>query len=76
MASRYFKWTYVAVIYSDSEYGIHCYETLREVAMNDDICFTTPQRVFRDQFRHDDYVNILRTIMAKEEIHGKQPQTT
>lgn len=59
------------MIYSDSAYGIHCYETLREVASNDDICFTTPQRVFRDQFTHADYVNILRAITEKEEIRGK-----
>jgi len=69
--SRHFNWTYVAVIYSDSEYGVHCYEALRDFAKNDSICFTTPQRVIRDQFREPDYDQIMKNIVNKQNIRGK-----
>ena len=67
---RYFNWTYVGVIYSDSEYGVHCFETLKDFSANASICFTTPQRVIRDQFEGSDYDNIMRTIVSKPEIRG------
>ncbi len=67
---RHFKWSYVAVVYSDSEYGIHCYESLRELAGNDSICFATPHRVIRYQFQGSDYEQIMRSIESKPEIKG------
>ncbi len=71
IVDSHFNWRYVAVIYSDSEYGIHCYETLRDVAANDTICFTTPQRVIRDQFEALDYEQIIRNINNINDIRGK-----
>lgn len=68
---RYFNWTYVAVVYSDSEYGVHCYEALRDFAANDSICFTTPQRVIRYQYQDSDYDQIIRTVVNKQNIRGK-----
>ncbi|XP_035705596.1 metabotropic glutamate receptor 3 isoform X2 [Folsomia candida] len=65
---RYFNWTYVAVVYSDSEYGVHCYEALRDFAANDSICFTTPQRVIRYQYQDSDYDQIIRTVVNKQNI--------
>lgn len=61
----------MAVVYSDSEYGLHCYESLRELAGNDTICFTTPHRVIRYQFQGTDYEQIMRAIDNKPEINGE-----
>ncbi|CAL8138068.1 unnamed protein product [Orchesella dallaii] len=65
---RHFNWTYVAVVYSDSEYGLHCYDSIRELAENGTICFTTPYRVIRYQFKGPDYEQIMRAISNKPEI--------
>lgn len=60
----------MAVVYSDSEYGLHCYESLRDLAGNDTICFTSPHRVIRYQFHDKDYEQIMRAIEAKPEVRG------
>lgn len=64
------------MVYTDSEYAIHCYEALKEFAANDSICFTTPQRIIRDQFRDSDYDQIIRSIINKgQSIRGKKSDT-
>jgi len=70
VCNRYFHWTYVTVVYSDSEYGVHCYETLRDLAVNDTICFTAPHRVIRFQFAKSDYMQIMSTISNKTDLRG------
>ncbi|XP_034186753.2 metabotropic glutamate receptor 6 isoform X3 [Osmia lignaria lignaria] len=65
---RQFEWSYVSVVYSDSEYGDHGYETLVSLAGEYSICFSAPQRISQDRFTIDDYDNVVRTIAEKTEV--------
>lgn len=67
---RQFEWSYVSVVYSDSEYGDHGYETLVSLAGEYSICFSAPQRISQDRFTIDDYDNVVRTIAEKTEVRG------
>lgn len=70
-AARRFGWSYVSVVYSDSEYGDHGYETLVSLAGEYNICFSAPQRISEDRFTADDYDNVVRTIAQKTDVRGK-----
>ncbi|KAK0093640.1 hypothetical protein PV326_013034 [Microctonus aethiopoides] len=63
-----FEWTYVSVVYSDTEYGNHGYETLVSLASNYSICFSAPQRIDKERFIAEDYDNVIRTIANKTEV--------
>nr|XP_012154122.1 PREDICTED: metabotropic glutamate receptor-like isoform X3 [Megachile rotundata] len=65
---RRFEWSYVSVVYSDSEYGDHGYETLVSLADEYSICFSAPHRVVQDRFTTEDYDNVVRTIAEKTEV--------
>lgn len=68
-ASR-FEWSYVSVVYTDSEYGDHGYETLASFASEYSICFSAPHRISEDRFTDDDYDNVVRTIAEKTDVRG------
>ncbi|CAG5104224.1 Similar to Grm4: Metabotropic glutamate receptor 4 (Mus musculus) [Cotesia congregata] len=63
-----FEWTYVSVVYSDTEYGNHGYETLVSLANNYSICFSAPQRIDKEHFVAEDYDNVIRTITNKTQV--------
>ncbi|XP_063988055.1 metabotropic glutamate receptor 6-like [Diachasmimorpha longicaudata] len=63
-----FGWTYVSVVYSDTEYGNRGYETLVSLANNYSICFSAPQRIDKERFVDEDYDNVIRTIANKTEV--------
>ncbi|XP_015430249.1 PREDICTED: metabotropic glutamate receptor-like [Dufourea novaeangliae] len=65
---RRFEWSYVSVVYSDSEYGDHGYETLASLAAEYSICFSAPQRIREDRFTAEDYDNVVRTIAEKTDV--------
>ncbi|XP_076239392.1 metabotropic glutamate receptor 4 [Calliopsis andreniformis] len=65
---RRFEWSYVSVVYSDSEYGDHGYETLASLAVEYSICFSAPHRISEDRFTVEDYDNVVRTIAEKTEV--------
>ncbi|XP_024946277.1 metabotropic glutamate receptor 4 isoform X2 [Cephus cinctus] len=65
---KQFEWTYVSVVYSDTEYGNHGYETLVSLANNYSICFSAPQRIEKEHFTAEDYDNVIRTIANKTEV--------
>ena len=71
---RRFEWTYVSVVYSDTEYGNHGYETLVSLANNYSICFSAPQRIDKERFVPEDYDNVIRTIANKTEVRGRFPR--
>ncbi|XP_046477673.1 metabotropic glutamate receptor 6 isoform X1 [Neodiprion pinetum] len=63
-----FGWTYVSIVYSDTEYGNHGYETLDSLASNYSICFSAPHRINKEQFSDEDYDGVIRTITNKTEV--------
>ncbi|XP_076754284.1 metabotropic glutamate receptor 6 [Xylocopa sonorina] len=65
---RRFQWSYVSVVYTDSEYGDHGYETLISLAGEYSVCFSAPQRISRDRFTEDDYEQVVRTIVEKTDV--------
>ncbi|XP_020721541.2 metabotropic glutamate receptor 6 [Bombus terrestris] len=65
---RRFEWSYVSVVYTDSEYGDHGYETLASFASEYSICFSAPHRISEDRFTDDDYDNVVRTIAEKTDV--------
>ncbi|XP_048505031.1 metabotropic glutamate receptor 6-like isoform X2 [Athalia rosae] len=65
---RQFKWTYVSIVYSDTEYGNHGYETLVSLASNYSVCFSAPQRIDNEQYTDEDYNNVIRTISNKTDV--------
>ncbi|KAG9427873.1 metabotropic glutamate receptor 2 isoform X1 [Apis mellifera carnica] len=65
---RQFQWSYVSVVYTDSEYGDHGYEMLVSLAANYSICFSKQQRISKDRFKDDDYDVVVRTIAEKTDV--------
>ncbi|XP_076640477.1 metabotropic glutamate receptor 6 [Colletes latitarsis] len=65
---RRFEWSYASVIYSDSEYGDHGYETLASLAAEYSVCFTGPHRISEERFTAEDYDDVVRTIAEKTEV--------
>ncbi|CAL7952540.1 unnamed protein product [Xylocopa violacea] len=65
---RRFQWSYVSVVYTDSEYGDHGYETLISLAGEYSVCFSAPQRISRDRFTEEDYEQVVRTISEKTDV--------
>lgn len=59
---RHFNWSYVSIVYSDSEYGNHGYETLNSLAPHYGVCFSTPLRVSKERFSDSDYDKIVEKL--------------
>ncbi|XP_054267413.1 metabotropic glutamate receptor 4-like [Macrosteles quadrilineatus] len=59
---RRFNWTYVSIVYSDSEYGNQGYETLQQLAPTYGVCFSTPLRVSKEHFSDLDYDRIVERL--------------
>ncbi|KAG8179568.1 hypothetical protein JTE90_016136 [Oedothorax gibbosus] len=59
-----FSWTYVSVVYSDTDYGNKGYEKLQELAPKE-ICFSSPQSVNVDHFSDADYDTVIQNLMHK-----------
>lgn len=71
--SSEFEWSYVSVVYTDSEYGDHGYETLTLLAAEYSICFSAPHRISDDRFTEEDYDHVIRTIAEKTDVRGTSP---
>ncbi|XP_076378280.1 metabotropic glutamate receptor 6 isoform X2 [Megalopta genalis] len=65
---RRFEWTYASIVYSDSEYGDHGYETLISLASEYSICFTAPHRIKEDRFADRDYDDVVHSIVEKTDV--------
>ncbi|KAJ8688366.1 hypothetical protein QAD02_024161 [Eretmocerus hayati] len=65
---KQFGWTYVSVVYSDTEYGKRGYETLVFLLPLYGICFSAPQRIDKESFQPEDYDDVVRTISNKTEV--------
>lgn len=74
MFYRQFDWTYVSVVYSDTEYGIRGFETLVSLASKYSICFSAPQKIAKERFSSEDYDNVIRIISSRTEVRGKWVQ--
>ncbi|XP_054165125.1 metabotropic glutamate receptor 3-like, partial [Oppia nitens] len=60
-----FRWTYVSVVYSDTDYGNKGYDLLQELAYYHNICFSSPQAINVDHFADADYDNVIKNLMHK-----------
>ncbi|CAG2114060.1 unnamed protein product, partial [Medioppia subpectinata] len=69
--ARVFKWTYVSVVYSDTDYGNKGYEHLQELAKYHNICFSSPQAINDEHFSTSDYDNVIKNLMHKINARGK-----
>ncbi|XP_033223425.1 metabotropic glutamate receptor 8-like [Belonocnema kinseyi] len=65
---KQFEWTYVSVVYSDSEYGNRGYETLVSLADKYSICFSAPQKIDKERFLTEDYDNVIQIISNRTEV--------
>ncbi|XP_054719019.1 metabotropic glutamate receptor 3-like [Uloborus diversus] len=61
---KVFQWTYVSVVYSDTDYGNKGYEKLRELSPPD-ICFSSPQSINVDHFSDVEYDTVIKNLMHK-----------
>ncbi|OQR79315.1 metabotropic glutamate receptor-like [Tropilaelaps mercedesae] len=59
-----FRWTYVSIVYSDTDYGNRGYEKLQELAARYNICFSNPQSINAD-FNETKYDLIIQNLMNK-----------
>ncbi|KAM7310733.1 metabotropic glutamate receptor 2 isoform X2 [Ixodes scapularis] len=62
---RAFRWTYVSVVYSDTDYGNKGYDKLQELAARYRICLSNPQSIPGDHFAEADYDAVLRSLTHK-----------
>ncbi|GIX74732.1 metabotropic glutamate receptor 3 [Caerostris extrusa] len=65
-----FHWTYVSVVYSDTDYGNKGYEKLQELAPRE-ICFSNPQSINVDHFTDTDYDTVIQNLMHKTNARGE-----
>ncbi|XP_046688347.1 metabotropic glutamate receptor 8-like [Homalodisca vitripennis] len=56
------NWTYVSIVYVDTEYGNQGYETLNTLAPEYGVCFSTPLRVSNEHFSDVDYDRIVQKL--------------
>lgn len=70
MFLRAFRWTYVSVVYSDTDYGNKGYEKLQELAPKE-ICFSSPQSINVDHFSQADYDTVVQNLMHKTNARGE-----
>ena len=68
---RSFHWTYVSVVYSDTEYGNNGYDLLSAAAKQQNICISNPQEINAERFKAEDYERIIKTLMHKINARGK-----
>lgn len=67
---RRYDWTYVSIVYTDTEYGIQGYETLSKLAGKYNVCFSTPQRVSKEHFEERDYDIIVQRLANNSHARG------
>ncbi|XP_037567084.1 metabotropic glutamate receptor 2 [Dermacentor silvarum] len=59
---RAFHWTYVSVVYSDTDYGNKGYDKLQELAARYRICLSNPQSIPVDHYTDADYDAVIRSL--------------
>ncbi|XP_076315691.1 metabotropic glutamate receptor 3-like [Tachypleus tridentatus] len=62
---RRFKWTYVSIVYSNTDYGNKGYEKLQDLAPKYNICFSNPQTINNDHFVVEDYDTVIQNLKQK-----------
>ena len=69
---REFNWTYVSVIYEDSNYGTQGFAELEKAALSNGICFASTQRVDQDSsgWSDDHYDAIVKNVAEKIRARG------
>lgn len=68
---RNFKWTYVSIVYSDTEYGNQGYETLQRLAPDYNVCFSTPLRISNQHISDSYYDRIINKLDKNSHARGK-----
>lgn len=60
----------MSIVYTDSEYGNHGYETLNSFAPDYGVCFSTPLRVSKERFSDSDYDTIVEKLANNSDAKG------
>ncbi|XP_076318427.1 metabotropic glutamate receptor 3-like isoform X1 [Tachypleus tridentatus] len=60
-----YRWTYVSIVYSNTDYGNKGYEKLQDLAPTYNICFSNPQSINVDHFNDYDYDTVIRNLRQK-----------
>ncbi|GAB6031368.1 hypothetical protein CHUAL_009152 [Chamberlinius hualienensis] len=58
----HFNWTYVSLVYSNTEYGNKGLEELERLAPKFNICFASLQRINVDRFKPRDYDEVIQNL--------------
>jgi len=64
------NWTYVGVVYSDTDYGRHGWDMLTTLAANYSVCFATPAHRLRAGNKDDASV-AYNIIQNNTDLRGK-----
>lgn len=68
---RNFEWTYVSLVYSDTEYGNQGSETLQRLASDYNICFSVPLRISSQHISDGHYDRIINKLDKNSHARGK-----
>ena len=73
LVPRALGWSYVSVVYEDSNYGLKGYAELERAAAKQGICFAYTKRIDFDEpdWGRDKYEEIIRRITKKDRSNGK-----
>lgn len=64
---RRLDWTYVSMVYTDTEYGRHGWELLSNMAANYSVCIASPaHRIDKQDFTDDEAANVVLALNATE----------
>ena len=59
-----FQWNYASFVHSDSVYGTTGYELVKQaVEKTNDICLADPITIYNKQFKNEDYIRVVRTLV-------------
>ncbi|GFQ97800.1 metabotropic glutamate receptor [Trichonephila clavata] len=66
------NWTYVSILYEESNYGIQAFTVLEELLSKSEICIAVKERLTKDSGVAGDsyYDNIVQKLMAKPSARG------
>ncbi|XP_015925374.2 metabotropic glutamate receptor 6-like [Parasteatoda tepidariorum] len=69
---RRLNWTYISILYEESNYGIQAFTVLEELLSKSEICIAVKERLTKDSGVAGDsyYDNIVHKLMAKPSARG------
>ncbi|GBN96977.1 hypothetical protein AVEN_182767-1 [Araneus ventricosus] len=71
------NWTYISILYEESNYGIQAFTVLEELLSENDICIAVKERLTKDSGVAGDsyYDSIVQKLMAKPKARDYTPSS-